>query len=157
MNNTDITKLQRSQLIKHFEQERLEWFAAGMNEADIFRIHFGKPEDNGRGGDYRIWLDERRHTRSDHKYAPGIAIAIDTIDPDGAWIRSERNGLSEVEIEHDLEIALSELTDLQRRCFIEVRLNERTQTDVADELGISRESVKQAISGALKKLKKYFS
>jgi len=157
MNSTDITKLTRKQLKEHLEQERREWLAEGMSEADIFLIHFGEPGSNGRGGDYRIWLDERRHTRPDHKYAFGSPVAVDTVDPGGAWISSGRGGLDDVEFDHDLEIALAKLTDFQRTCFIEVRFNDRTQVDVAGELGISRESVKQAVNGALKKLKKYFS
>ena len=157
MNTTDITMLSRKQLLDHFELERQEWLAAGIGEAAIYRIHFGEPGENGRGGDYRMWLNERRHTRPDHKYAPGTALAIDTVDPDGAWISGGRGGLDEVEYAIDLEAALSKLTDLQRASFMEVRLNGRTQADVAYELGVSRESVKQAVEGALKKLKKFFS
>ena len=156
MNNTDITKLSRKQLMEHFEQERQEWLSAGMNEADIFRIHFGEENENGRGGDYRVWLDERKRVRPDHKYAPGTPVAIDTVDPDGAWINGGMGGIDESEFNIDLEAALSTLTELQRKSFVEVRLNERTQAEVAEELGVSRESIKQAIAGALKKLKKYF-
>ena len=156
MNNTDFTKLSRKQLMEHFECERQEWLAAGMSEGDIFRIHFGEEDENGLGGDYRIWLDERKHTRPDRKYAPGAPIAIDAVDPSGAWISGGRSGLDDAEFGIDLDSALLLLTDLQRVCFVEVKLNGRTQSDIADELGISRESVKQAINGALKKLKKYF-
>ena len=157
MNATDITKLSRKQLFDYFEQERQEWLTAGISEAVIYRIHFGEPGENGRGGDYRMWLNERRHTRPDHKYAPGTAVAIDTVDPDGAWISGGRGGLDEVEYDIDLERAMSMLTDLQRASFVGVRLKGRTQAAVAHELGVSRESVKQAVEGALKKLRKFFS
>jgi hypothetical protein len=157
MNTTDFTSLTREKLLAHFEQERQDWLAAGMGEADIFRIHFGEPDENGRGGDYRMWLNERKHSRSDHKYAPGTAVAIDTVDPNGAWISGGRDGFDDVDVNLDIETALSMLTDLQRTSFVEVRLNGRSQADVAHELGVSRESVKQAVDGALKKLKRFFS
>ena len=156
MSNTDITKLSRKQFIKFLEEERLEMFSVGMNEADIFRIHFGEPDEGGRGGDYRIWLDERKHIRDDHKYASGTVFVIDVVDSDGTWIKNINDCIDEIEFYFDLEIAFSTLTDIQRKSFIEVRLSGRTQADLACELGVSRENVKQAIEGALKKLKKYF-
>jgi hypothetical protein len=157
VNNTDITKLSRKQLIEHFGQERREWLAAGMSEADIFRVHFGEETENGRGGDYRVWLNERKHTRADHKYAPGTPVAIDAVDPEGAWIDGGRGGLDDVEFGIDIETVFSTLTELQRKSFTGVRLNGRTQADVANELGVSRESIKQALNGALKKLIKFFA
>jgi DNA-binding CsgD family transcriptional regulator len=156
MDTPNYKRLSRKEMLAHFEQERQEWLKAGMSEADIFYIHFGNESEDGRGGDYRVWLDERKHTRSDHKYAPGTPVAIDVVDPNSAWIGGDKGGLCEVEFGIDLEIALAQLTSLQRSSFIEVRLNGRTQADVATALGVSRESVKQAINGALKKLKKIF-
>ena len=166
MTNPDLVRLSRKALLEHFEQERLEWLAAGMNEAAIFRIHFGDidvnckliiPKDGSFGGDYLSWLAERKHIRPDHKYAPGTPIAIDTVDPEGTWINTDCSGLDDIEFNIDLEAVLSTLTELQRVSFIEVRLHGQTQADVARILNVSRESVKQAIRGALKKLKKYFS
>ena len=156
MSNTDFAKLSRKQLIEHFERERLEWLDAGMSEADIFRIHFGDEKENGRGGDYRVWLNERKHTRPDHKYAPGMPVAIDVVDPSGEWISNGRGGLDDAEFNIDLEAALSKLTELQRFCFVEVVLNGRTQESVAIEIGKTRENVKYAIGAANKNLKKYF-
>jgi RNA polymerase sigma factor (sigma-70 family) len=157
VNIPDFIRLSRKQLLEHFECERQEWLVAGMSEADIYRVHFGEENEKGRGGDYRVWLNERKHVRPDHKYAPGVPTAIDTVDPNGAWISGGRGGMDDVEFQTDLEAAMSTLTPLQRSSFIEVRLNGRTQAAVADELGVSRDSVKQAINGAAKKLKKYFS
>jgi hypothetical protein len=77
MNNVDITKLSFKHLMEHFEQERREWLEMGMNEADIFRVHFGD-ENESKKGDYHIWLNERSHTRSDHKYARQVIIASAT-------------------------------------------------------------------------------
>jgi RNA polymerase sigma factor (sigma-70 family) len=155
--NDDYTYLSRRALLNHLEAERQEWLAAGMCDTDIHRVHFGSDDENGRGGDYGVWLADRRRVRDDHKYAPGTPVALDTVDPDGVWLSSGHGGIDDVEFNIELESALSLLTPLQRVSFIEVRLNGRTQADVADELGVLRECVKQAIAGALKKLKKYFS
>jgi RNA polymerase sigma factor (sigma-70 family) len=157
MNKTDSSKLSRKQLIEYFERERQEWLSAGMSEADIFSMHFGEGNENGRGGDYRTWLSERKHTRPDHKYSPGTPVAIDAVDPNGAWISGGQGGLDDVEFNIDLEAALSKLTELQRFCFIEVALNGRTQESVAAEISKSRENVKYALGAAKKNLKKYFS
>ena len=156
MISIDFTKLSRKELIKFFEKERHEWLDYGMNEADIFRIHFGEQEENGRGGDYRMWLEDRRYARNDYKYAPGAVIAIDIVDSDSNWLKSNTDCIDEIEFNFDLEIALSVLTDLQRTCFVNVRLKGWTQADLACELGVSRENVKQSIEGAIKKIKKYF-
>ena len=157
MINDDFTKLTRKRLFDRFEQERQEWLISGMSEADIFRIHFGEPYECGRGGDYRMWLDERKHMRPDRKYAFGSPVAVNLIDPNGVWISGGRGGLDEVDVVLDLMLALSLLTEMQRVCFIEARLIGRTQAEVANNLGISRDSVKQAVAGALKKLKPFFT
>lgn len=76
MKDHDFTRLSYKQLLKWFEQERQEWLAAGMSEEAIHRIHFGTEEEKERGGDYRMWLDELKIIRSDHKYAPGSPVRI---------------------------------------------------------------------------------
>ena len=156
MISTDFHRMSRKQLVEHFEQERQEWLVAGMSEADIFRIHFGEEAENGRGGDYRVWLDERKRVRPDHKYAPGIPAIIDTVDPEGAWISSGRGGLDDVEFNIDLEAALSTLTKSQRFCFVEVILNNRTQQEIAAELGIAQPNVFKHVNNSKKKLKNFF-
>ena len=157
MANLNYTGIDRVELARLFEQERREWFGAGMSEADIYRMHFGDECDNGRGGDYRVWLWECARVRANRKYAPGAPVSLEEADPDGEWISAGRGALDDVDFDADLEAAMSMLTALQRTSFVEVRLNGRTQADVATELCVSRESVKQAIDGALKKLRKYFS
>jgi len=157
MDTPNFRKLSRQQLMEHFEQERQEWLKAGMNEADIFRIHFGEEHENGKGGDYRLWLDERKHTRPDHKYAPGTPVAIDAVDPESAWISGGRCGLDDAEFNIDLESALAILTDSQRHCFVEVVLNDRTQPSVAEDLGITQQGAMNHIKAATKKLKKIFA
>ena len=154
MSTHDFTKLSKEALLTHFEQERQECLEAGMDEAAIFRMHFG---EDGNGGDYATWLAERKQIRPDHKYCPGRPVAIETVDQAGALINDSRDVIGEVESQIDAEAALSTLTDLQRFCFVEVELNGRTQQSVAAELSKSRETVKYAIGAARKNLKKYFS
>jgi len=165
MDNHDFTKLSKKSLHERFEQERREWLDAGMSEADIFRIHFGefdaesnllKPKDGSYRSDYQAWLAERKHTRSDHKYAPGSPVAIDTVDPDGAWISGGRGGIDETEFSIDFESALLTLTELQRYCFVSVEQQGMTQQAVADYCGITQQAVGKHINAARKKLKKYF-
>jgi len=153
----DITKLSKRQLVKHFEQERQEYLKEGMSEAHIYYIHFGSLNENGRGGDYREWLNEQKHIRSNHKYCPGSPLVIHELDNEGIWIVDTRDDIVETEIQIDLDNALSSLTELQRFCFVEVILNGRTQQSVANDLGVSRENVKQAIFGAIKKMKNFYS
>jgi RNA polymerase sigma factor (sigma-70 family) len=150
MTSRDITKLTRKQLVEHFEQERQEWLAAGMSESDIFRIHFGEGSENGRGGDYRVWLDERRHTRKDHKYAPGTPISIDEVGADKIPISDERMGLDEVEFHIDLETALAMLPTAQRNLVEAIVSETMTPAEYARSEGIS----KAAVSGTLKRTRK---
>ena len=153
MSSHEFAKLNRKALFMHFERERQEWLEAGMNEADIFLMHFG---EDGESGDYAVWLAERKHIRPDHKYCPGTPLAIDTVDPNGAWISSGRNGMDEVESQIDITIALSTLTDLQRFSFVEICLNGRAYRDVATERGKSLGTISDAVRAAKEKLKKYF-
>ncbi len=59
MDYNNFANISRKALLKRFETERREWLAAGMRDEDISRIHFGSIEENGRGGDYGVWLSER--------------------------------------------------------------------------------------------------
>lgn len=46
----------------------------------------------------------------------------------------------------------TELTELQRYCLIEAKLNGRRQRDIADELGVSESTVSRHISAGKRKL-----
>jgi hypothetical protein len=151
--NKDFTKLGRKALFKLFEDERQMWLAEGMSESDIYRIHFGTGDGYS---DYGVWLSERKHTRTDHKYARGTPVAIDAADLDSAWISGGDGGIGDAIANIDFEAALSKLTPLQRHCYVETVMKERTQQSVADELGKCREDVKYAVGAAKRNLKKYY-
>ena len=44
----DFTNLSRDALLEAMEQERQEMLAAGMTEAEIFRLHFGDTDTGKR-------------------------------------------------------------------------------------------------------------
>ena len=163
MTNTNYTKKSRAAFFAHLEQERREMLSAGMSEADIFRIHFGEFDEKGNirkdsySGDYAVWLSERKHIRSDRKYARGTPQSLDAMIQEDCEPAEAFNCIADTDEKIDAEYTLNILTEFQKRCFVEVRLNGKTQSEVALELGVSRESVKQAVLGAVKKLKKYFS
>lgn len=156
MNSIDITKLKRKQLIEHFERERQEWLSLGMSEADIFRIHFGERE-GGRGGDYRMWLDERKHTRSDHKYAQGVPLSFDDVIFN-CGIHSNRNeGIEYMEFSADFERALLTLTELQKQYFIKYHFEGFAYTEIALSFGKDESTIREAIKSANKKIEKFFA
>jgi hypothetical protein len=157
MNNADYGKLTRKQLLEQMEAERQEWLELGMTEADIYRVHFGMETDKGRGGDYRTWLNERKHTRADHKYSPGTPVAIDVVDPDNAWISSGRSGLDDTEFNIDFENVLATLTKIQRACFTEIVMNDRSYTEVAKQYGKHHSTIQEAVKTVKEKLKNFFS
>jgi hypothetical protein len=153
MNDHDFTKLSRKALFIALERERQSWLEAGMSEADIFRIHFG---DCGKGGDYGVWLAERKHIRTDHKYCPGAPLSLEKADPEGVWIPDRRNELGDIETQIDVANALGTLTELQRFCFIEICLNGRSYRDVAYECGRHFTTIAGTVKAAKEKIKKYF-
>jgi DNA-directed RNA polymerase specialized sigma24 family protein len=140
----------------HFEHERQEWLELGMSEADIYRIHFGEPCENGRGGDYRVWLDERRHVRCDHKYAHGTPISYERLPHDDRLLVSNTECFDEINISVDLCYALSVLTDLQRKYFALVIVSGYSYAEVARKHGITEGAVRKHIRLALPKLKNFF-
>jgi RNA polymerase sigma factor (sigma-70 family) len=156
MNDHDFVKLSYKQLLEWFERERQEWLAAGMSEAAIHLMHFGTKDEKGRGGDYRMWLDERKYTRADHKYAPGSLILTDMDTVDNERVNGGQSEFTDADSKMDFETALLSLTESQKFCFVSVALNGRTQQSVADELGIRQQNVDKHIRAARKKLKKYF-
>lgn len=156
MDNHDFAKLNRAALLTLFEQERQEWLDAGMSEADIHRIHFGEDSADGRGGDYGVWLSERKHTRSDHKYAPGTPAVIDTVDPDNAWISDSRDYFGETETRLDIESALATLPSAQSELVRAVVLGGLTPAEYARDKHINKSVVSRTLGRARKKIKKFF-
>jgi DNA-directed RNA polymerase specialized sigma24 family protein len=86
----------------------------------------------------------------------GAQASIHEVDPDGDRIVGDDGGLSDVEFQIDLALALSTLTQMQRICFVEVEINGRTQRSVANGLGITQQAVNRHLRAAKQKLKIFF-
>ena len=71
---------------------------------------------------------------------------------DGALVLLEKE--EHQELIHKLQIQLAVLTDRQRFVFTEIIGNGKTHKEVAEEIGISRQAVTDALAKALKKYKK---
>ena len=158
MTNTDFTNLTRRQIMKHFEQERHEWLAIGMNEADIFRIHFGEIDENGKGGDYRMWLDERKHSRSDHKYSHYKPVSLESMDYEGEWFSDNSDFLSDLIQAEDvtrLHTAISKLLPEQQTLIKRIYFNNEKIVNIAVTQGVSRPAISQRASTILRNLKKF--
>jgi len=159
--NTDFLKLSLKALMKHFEHERQEMLNAGMKESDIFKIHFGeldnecnliRPKNDNYAGDYIVWLSERRHHRTDHKYTYGKPLSLEEIDSDGVWVTSAKNGYEDKESEIYLESVMKSLTSLQKYYFIEVIFKGRTFREVGEELGKHHSTIAESVTSAKKKI-----
>jgi len=151
MTNTDITKLTRRQLIKHFEQERQEWLAIGMNEADIFRIHFGETDENGKGGDYRMWLDEYNHNR--HK-----SVSMEDVEYEGEWFSDNSDFLSDLIQAEDvtrLRAAMTKLLPKQQVLIKRIYFSNEKVIDIAAAQGVLQSAISHRTATILRNLKKF--
>ncbi|MCL2222866.1 MAG: hypothetical protein FWC20_08800 [Oscillospiraceae bacterium] len=157
MSRIDITRLSRRRLIEHFEHERQEWLKIGMSEADIFRIHFGELSENGRGGDYRMWLDERRHIRSDHKYAVGSPVSYEDSSHGVGFCNGNGEVFAGIEFSADLKKALAALTELQRRYFVLNRIQGYFCSEIGRIDGKDESTIRESLRVADKKIKSFFS
>ena len=153
---TDFSRFSRRQLMNYFEKERFEMLIAGMSEAAIFRIHFGELDENGIGGDYRMWLDERKHVRSDHKYALGTPISINVLPYDGELLRDRTGDITDIELSVDIKRALEMLTDLQRRYITLYYVEGYNYREIARLDGKSASTIFRLVQSAIKNLKIYF-
>jgi len=149
MTNADFTNLTRKQLIKHFEQERQELLANGMNEANIFRIHFGEPDENGKGGDYRMWLDEYNHNR--HK-----SVSMEDVEYEGEWFSDSNKERKNLDFSIDIMAKLAMLTELQRRCVTHVYLYGYSCTELARKDGVTEAAIRNRLNKAKKKFENFF-
>lgn len=155
MNQLDFLKFSRKQLIKHFEQERQEWLTIGVSEANIFRIHFG---EDGDGGDYRMWLDERKHIRPDRKYVQGTQLSLESLLYEGEWFedKTASKTLLEVEQTADIEAIFSNLTNKQRNLLQAIVFDEKSCAEYANENRLNKSTISRNLECARKKMKKFY-
>ena len=162
--NNKYTKQSRTAFLKFLEQERQEMLAAEMSEADIFRIHFGETDENGKPrknvypGDYAIWLSERKHTRPDHKYARGTPQSLEAVMYEGNWFCDDAAAelLLNVEQTADIESVLQTLTLKQQVLVRALVFDDVTSAEYALANNLDKSTVSRNLDGARKKLKKFF-
>jgi len=105
--------------------------------------------------DLLVALDKEEYN-SDRKHSRRYPISLESCEYEGEWFTEKHDAVAEIENSIDIERALASLTELQRICFVEARLNGKSQREVAAELGKSRSTVQQAVDGAIAILKKFF-
>ena len=155
MTIVDITELSRRQLMKFFEKERQEWLALGLSEAVIFNIHFGDENENGRGGDYRMWLDERKYHRPDHKYCRGTPISLSDVVYEGSWFEDHFAlvSIESVIQEIDIESILSTLTEKQADLIRAIVFDDKSCAEYARENGLNKSTVSRNLDRAREAIK----
>jgi len=93
--------------------------------------------------------NNRRHSRR-------YPISLESCEYEGAWFEDNADPIGDTDAAIDRERALASLTELQRICFVEVRLNGRGYREVAADMNKSRSVVEKAVKGAVEKMKKFF-
>jgi|GEM_PF-2468630 len=100
---------------------------------------------------------ERRHTRSDHKYAKGTPILIGDEESADDWlVFGIDTSYKAMDLKIDLEMAIKYLTPLQSRYFVMNRMWGYTTSDIARFEGKSQPVIYEAIRQAQKKIKIFF-
>ena len=163
-NYTDYTTQSRAAFLAYLEKERHEMLAAGMSEADIFRMHFGEIDENGKPrkdvypGDYAVWLSERKHIRPDHKYSYGTPQSLDDIKYEGDWFtdNSAENLLVNIEQTIDIEAILKTLPPKQSALVRALVFDGVTSAEYAAKNGISKAAVSKNLKRIKKVLKLFF-
>ena len=164
MNSTKYSKQNRVTFLAHLEQERQEMLAAGMSEANIFRMHFGETDENGKPcknvypGDYAVWLSERKHIRPDHKYARGTPQSLETIKYEGDWFADNAAAdiLLNIEQTVDIEAILQTLTPKQQALVRALVFDGSIPAEYARDNNLNKSTVSRNLERAQKSLKKFF-
>ena len=97
--------------------------------------------------------DEGNNNRKHRRRRP---VSLESCEYEGEWFEDKHDPIGDTDAAIDRERALASLTELQRTCFIETRMNGKTQRELAAELGKSRSTVQWAVDSAITSLKKYF-
>ena len=99
---------------------------------------------------------DKEEFNSNRKHSRRYPISLENCEYEGEWFEDKHDAISQAESSVDMERALASLTELQRICFVEVKLNGRGYRDIAAELNKSRSVVEKAVKGAVDKLKTFF-
>ena len=98
----------------------------------------------------------RKHTRSDHKYALGKPLSLESLRCDGAWFTDYSDCITDIDLSAHLEQALAALTDLQRRYFVMHRIEGYSCAEIARHEGKHKVTISGIVKAAEKKLRSFF-
>jgi len=100
---------------------------------------------------------ERRHSRVDHKFAPGQPVSIDSLVYEGEWVADMDDGICLIELSEDFRQALMALTELQRRYFVMNRLEGYSYAEIARMDGKTEAAIRKHVRLAIPLLKNFLA
>ena len=106
--------------------------------------------------DLKEELNDRKHARPDHKYAPCAPLSLESLFCDGKWFADPNDCIAAAELAVDLERAMDTLTDLQRRYYRLARLEGYKCTEIAKRDGKDPSTVREIVKAAERKVRAYF-
>lgn len=101
-------------------------------------------------------LNNRKHSRPDHKYAPCAPLSLESLSYEGAWFEDNDDPIAAAELRMNLERALAKLTDLQRRYFTLSRIEGRNYVEIGEYEGKDPSTIQRLVESAEKKVRNYF-
>jgi DNA-directed RNA polymerase specialized sigma24 family protein len=100
-------------------------------------------------------IANRKHTRADHKYAPGKPTSLEAMEYIGQWFSGKDESIRHTDFSIDLERAMTTLTKLQHRYVTQVLINGHSYAELARMDGISEAAIRKHVKLAIPKIKKY--
>lgn len=101
-------------------------------------------------------LNDRKHSRPDHKYAPCAPLSLESLNYEGAWFEKIEDHIAAAELIIDLVRVLARLTELQRRYFIMARVEGYSYVDIGKYEGKDPSTIQRIVAAAEKRIRKYF-
>ena len=106
-----------------------------------------------------VLIELDRHEYNDNHRETRRHCSFELYSREGAEIASDLNVLQEILLAEDiatLHKSMKKLEPRQRYLLHEIYFIGRSQTEIAEEEGVSPQAIHQAVNRAIKKLKKYF-
>ena len=106
--------------------------------------------------DHDEFNQNRCHTRSDHKYAPGVPMLIDGEESADDWFMFNTDtSYRAVELKVDFEMALKALTILQRKYFVLNRIWGYSYSEIGNAESKSKMTICEIVLTAEKKIRRF--
>ena len=113
-------------------------------------------EVNDHFGELLVSMD-REEYNSNRKHSRRRPVSLENTEYEGEWFEAKYDAIGESETAIDMERVMASLSELQRICFVETRINGKSQREVAAGLGKSRSTVQHAVDGAITILNNFFT